>query len=509
MFCMSESRQATGGVKNFQLIEGKSTRTAVTLLLMLVGYFLIYLLATGFWKISGVDEFGIAMVTITVIGILVRGINAYSGWGPFFLLSTKKGITFIDHLSKKYQAFWNEMPLWGMVIGFGILTYPFLKKKIGMKTFIFGMVSLALVLLYILPSLGYGLQFVNLPQIQQAAQSSAAAPPNVYQQFLVYGVIIVAGFSGFVIVELAWNAYLVLLGVAQYLSAQIFVGVANTVVLTSQVPGVAPIIPGFQIPLVAGIIAFALSLIIHEMSHGVLSRIYKVKLKSVGLLMVGIIPMGGFVEPDEKGINKLSDMNQTRMYAAGVASNFVLMVIFFILLLPLVYYVLPSISKVIVTATIPNTPAYNVISPGTQIYYWNNLKVNTLASLANVSEKPGQPVTLNTSNGTYTLTAVSIDNSARGYVGVELGQGIQNTQAAGAWYFIYSVIALSLVINFLIGIANMLPIPAFDGWRIYGANIKNKRLMGTIAALIMIILILNAVPWLFDLLFCHTATLTC
>jgi Zn-dependent protease len=505
---MSKEKQASGGAKS-PIIEDKNQRNMITLILAIIGYAIIYLLATGYWAISGLNEFGIALVVIVILGIVIKGINAYSGWGPLFLLSTRKGITFIDHLSKKYQAFWTEMPMWGMVLGFGILTYPFLKNKISKKTFVFGIVSLVIVLLYVLPSLGYGLQFVNLPQIQQAAHAAASAPPNPGQQFLVYGIIILSGFSGFVLVELAWNAFLVLLGVAQYLSAQIFVGVSNTVVLTSQVAGVAPIIPGFQIPLVAGVIAFALCLIIHEMSHGVLSRIYKVKLKSVGLLMVGIIPMGGFVEPDDKQLNRLDDTKQTKMYAAGVASNFVLMIIFFILLLPLVYYVLPNIEKVIITATVPNTPAYNAIPIGTQIYYWNSIHVKSLASLDNISEKPGEIITLNTSNGTFMFTAVSIDNSARGYVGVDLGQVIQNNQAAGAWYFIYSVIALSLVINFLIGIANMLPIPGFDGWKIYAANIKRKKLLGTIAALVLIILVLNAVPWFFDLALCHTATLTC
>ena len=275
--------------------------------------------------------------------------------------------------------------------------------------------------------------------------------------------------------------------------------------LTSQVPGVAPIIPGFQIPLVAGLIAFALALILHEMSHGVLARIYNVRLKSVGLLMVGIIPMGGFVEPDDKQVGKLSNINQTKMFAAGVAANFVLMVIFFLLMLPLIYYVLPSISKVTIAATVPNTPAYRIIGNGTQIYYWNGQKVNTLSSLSGVNERPGDRITLNTSNGTYTFTAISIANSTRGYIGVILNQGIQNNAGANAWYFIYSVIALSLVINFLIGIANMLPIPAFDGWRIYNSNIKNRRLMGSIAAFVLIILILNAVPWLFQFAFCHGA----
>lgn len=501
--------------KSKPVIEDKGTRNVVNILLVVIGYALIYLLATGFWNLSGLDEFLIGLVLVLVLGAVMKWFNGFSGWVFLFLLSTKRGIHFIDNVSKKYRTFWNEMPTWGMVLGFGLLTWPFLKGRFNKKTFAFSILSLAFILAFVLPSLSNGLQFINLPQVQQAAaQSAHAAPAPTYETYLLWGFIILTGFSGFVIAELAWNAFLVIDGIAQYLS-QLLLGpvggatTANTAVLTSQIPGVAPLIPGFQVPLIAGIIAFALALILHEMSHGVLSRIYNVKLKSVGLLMVGIIPMGGFVEPEEKQVEKLSDINQTKMFAAGVSANFILMMVFFALMLPLIYYVLPSIANVFVTSTIPNTPAYNVIMPGTIIYSWDGHNVTNIASLGVINDTPGQKIHLITSKGNYNFTAVSIQNSTKGYVGVELAQGIKNTTGAQAWYFIYSVIALALVINFLVGIANMLPIPAFDGWRIYNANIKNRKLMGTIAALILIIIILNAVPWYFQFAFCHTPTLSC
>ena len=57
--------------------------------------------------------------------------------------------------------------------------------------------------------------------------------------------------------------------------------------------GVAPIIPGVDIPLFAGIISIAILLIIHEFSHGILAKKAKVKLKEIGLLVFGFIPIGG------------------------------------------------------------------------------------------------------------------------------------------------------------------------------------------------------------------------
>ena len=40
-------------------------------------------------------------------------------------------------------------------------------------------------------------------------------------------------------------------------------------------------------------------LVIHEASHGVMLVKFKEKIKSVGLLLAGIVPMGAFVEQDD------------------------------------------------------------------------------------------------------------------------------------------------------------------------------------------------------------------
>ena len=82
--------------------------------------------------------------------------------------------------------------------------------------------------------------------------------------------------------------------------------------MTSQIPGVAPIIPGIDIPLFAGIISLAVLLVVHEFSHGLLARAAKVRLKSIGLLIFSIIPVGAFVEPDERQISKVKKAAQTK-----------------------------------------------------------------------------------------------------------------------------------------------------------------------------------------------------
>jgi membrane-associated protease RseP (regulator of RpoE activity) len=87
-------------------------------------------------------------------------------------------------------------------------------------------------------------------------------------------------------------------------------------------PGINPIIPLWY-----GIFALAIGIIVHEFSHGILARRVKIKLKSLGLLFC-IVPIGAFVEPDEKQMEKLKRRDRSRIFAAGLTSNIILGLIF-------------------------------------------------------------------------------------------------------------------------------------------------------------------------------------
>ncbi len=85
-------------------------------------------------------------------------------------------------------------------------------------------------------------------------------------------------------------------------------------------PGVNPVIPLFY-----GIFALAVAIIVHEFSHGVLARRWKVKIRSLGLLLF-VVPIGAFVEPDEEELKALDRRKRGTVYAAGPGSNMVLAV---------------------------------------------------------------------------------------------------------------------------------------------------------------------------------------
>lgn len=86
-------------------------------------------------------------------------------------------------------------------------------------------------------------------------------------------------------------------------------------------PGLNPVIPLWY-----GILALGIAMVIHEFSHGILSRVADVKVKALGLLLF-IFPVGAFVEPDEEGMKSMKKWERMRLYAAGPGSNMVVALI--------------------------------------------------------------------------------------------------------------------------------------------------------------------------------------
>ena len=90
-------------------------------------------------------------------------------------------------------------------------------------------------------------------------------------------------------------------------------------------PGLNPIIPLWY-----GILALVVAMVVHEFSHGILSRVADVKIKALGLLLF-IFPIGAFVEPDEEEMKTMKRWERMRLYSAGPGSNMVIAIVFSLL----------------------------------------------------------------------------------------------------------------------------------------------------------------------------------
>ena len=466
-------------------------------------------------------QVALAVFTLIASGMAVRGLKSLKGGYGIYMIGGRRGISTVDGISKRNPSFWKAMPMWGMVLGFGLLAYPMFRRQISWKMLLLGIATIVVMLYATLPCIGLAFQFIKIPQIQNAVGGAMYSCQPSFSGLTLVGAIIyvltvISGFSGFIIVSLVYNAASIFSNSIAFALSSIL-GHPQTSLLSSQLPGVAPVIPGIDIPLVAGIASLAIILIIHEFSHGILARISRIRLKSIGLLLFGVIPVGAFVEPDEKAVEKLSKVEQNRISAAGISSNFIATLVFFALTFLMFTFIVPGIYQnrgVFIQAVAPNTPANGILQPGMQILSWNGHQVTNLtnAETASQNDVPGSiinvvvlspscypPSNLACIISNYSIPAVSINGSARGYIGIAIVQKVVviDTAYAKTMYFLYSLFALSFILNFLVAIVNLLPIPGFDGFRLYKTNVRSLWLIKFVEALIIIALLLNVLPWLY------------
>ena len=446
-------------------MKGSIKKVAISALII-ISILLIYLLYTA-GTVSVILRAAAAIAILLLSGVIIQRLLDLKGGYGFYMFGSKSGLSTIANAAKKYEVFWDVMAMWGITLGFGILAYPLLKGKMDKRVYAAGIVSLILIMLFVFPNIGTAFQFINLPQVQTALASSGQASqgPGLIT-YIIYAITILAGFSGFLILSLLIGAETILWSIIQFAvtpSASAAGSIANQA-------GVAPIIPGIDIPLFAGIISIAILLIIHEFSHGILAKRAKVKLKEIGLLVFGFIPIGGYVEPDESMIEKLDRIKQTKIFSAGVAANFIATIVFFLLMLAFMAYMFPAAQinyhyNVVVTGTTPNYPANGVLKSGMQILTWNNVSfanmhnqtsVSAALNAARAEDKPNATVSLLTNAGSYKLKAIpSPSNSSIGLIGVLLGTEyapVINGWYAHAVYFLFTVFSLSMLLNFFVGI---------------------------------------------------------
>lgn len=188
-------------------------------------------------------------------------------------------------------------------------------------------------------------------------------------------------------------------------------------------PGINP-----YLPIVYGWIALFVGMIVHEVAHGVQARVAGVPVKFVGIILLIFLPIGAFVELDDKELEKAGLKKSTKSLAAGPGTNFVTSVVSLALLLLIASSLQPIVDGVLITQMDKDGPAYNAgIMPGDIIISINGQTTNTLESFVRVIEpyyRPGENLTLTIVrdqarilNFTFTL-GVNPENKSRGYMGI-------------------------------------------------------------------------------------------
>lgn len=173
--------------------------------------------------------------------------------------------------------------------------------------------------------------------------------------------------------------------------------------------------------------AFVLTIAIHELGHGILSRVENIRVKGMGALLL-VIPIGFFVEPDEEELEKTRGMPKIRMFGAGITNNIVVGVICFAAMIMLMGAVVPTDEPVIqgvyknYSADMAGVPPYSVITGV------DGMEIDTREDVSAVLDTthPGQVVTLTVltdgSENDYTLMLTEwpedLGNRSSGFMGI-------------------------------------------------------------------------------------------
>lgn len=460
--------------------------------------------------LNGVLKFFLSILLMGGAGATFQKLYSLDGFFGMNMWRSSAGLKFIDVAAKRNHRLWNFLADVGLVLAFGA-SAKLLFKHVSWKSVATGLALLFFFMAIVLPSVfPVALSVINFPvnfeqassKISSAAQSNDFLSATVVDstlnlavaslritfsgaQLLLLALVFAGGFVLVSVLGLVLNSALILFSIIRSLQG-------DAGALQETAPGASFIIPGINIPFVEGVLALAVLLVVHEGMHGVLARVANNNVLSTGLVFFGVLPAGAFVEPDEKQLAKKSIEKQGRVLVAGSTANFYTALIFFFLFLAF-YYSTAFAGLYEIGVVAVNANKSTNLTIGTVIYAINGQSVEGVSSFlkAKSNLSPNSTVTLATSKGVF---SERLDENK------SLGVFLQSQPKPGfGWLgFFYNFIALTFVLNFLVGSVNLLPIPLFDGYRLVEMSVKNKLAIQTLMAIVVLSFLLNFAPWVWN-----------
>jgi membrane-associated protease RseP (regulator of RpoE activity) len=85
------------------------------------------------------------------------------------------------------------------------------------------------------------------------------------------------------------------------------------------IPGVNPFLPWHY-----ALISLIITIIVHEAGHGIVARVYNVKLESTGIVLFFVVPIGAFVNIERNELEKTPLKYTSAILTAGALTNMIL-----------------------------------------------------------------------------------------------------------------------------------------------------------------------------------------
>ncbi|TVP41627.1 site-2 protease family protein [Candidatus Nitrosocosmicus arcticus] len=167
------------------------------------------------------------------------------------------------------------------------------------------------------------------------------------------------------------------------------------------IPGLNPYLPVWE-----GWVALVITIIVHEAGHGIIARVYGVKVESTGLVLFLGIPIGAFVNIERDELNRISTKQKSSILTAGPMTNIVLAAIslFVILLITSTLVITkpidPASYGVVVTNVNQGSLAESIgLAKGTTIQQIQNNQIRNPVELNdNLNANLGKLITLGITN---------------------------------------------------------------------------------------------------------------
>ena len=239
--------------------------------------------------------------------------------------------------------------------------------------------------------------------------------------------------------------------VSVFITVMLFISVRYTLLVRPEPTGIYEpqnilLLPGINeyVPSTVAVwLAFVLTIGIHEFGHAILCRVENIGIRGMGVLLA-VIPIGFFVEPNEEELDRTKGMPRVRMFGAGITNNLVLGFSCFVLLILLFSMIVPATQPAIYGVYEGYPAEHAGLVPGSVITAVNGIPITTRGDISAIlnTTKPGDTVMLTVKNDhavrdyTLTLAAWPAGSSGQtsGFMGVQYYDGTAIKSAVGSMF---------------------------------------------------------------------------
>jgi membrane-associated protease RseP (regulator of RpoE activity) len=297
--------------------------------------------------------------------------------------------------------------------------------------------------------------------------------------------------------------------IASFIGIYLFLAMLiESIITTTPAVGAGVVLPwtvavrggGFVgVPVWYWLLAIISLLVVHEGLHGIVGASQGMKIKKLGWIILAVLPLGAFVEPDEEDVKKKSPMKQLRFFAAGSFANFLFALLIALVISPMIMNPVSMAApglRVYPHADYPFAQSQALISRTDNFSQVLNPKFilrsidgqatadfgEVTQTLEEMAISPGQTIELNVDvyygnaldNVDITVEAATHpQDDSRGYIGIlfdEQDSFVVRQEFLpyrGIIFWVTEALFWIFLINLGVGLFNMMPIGPLDGGRMY------------------------------------------